>query len=194
MSNNIIRVVLVDDHQMLRDGLKILINGEPDIEVVGEAKTGEEALKMVEIFNPDVTIMDLGMPGMGGLEAIRLLKNQARTRKIVVLTMHGEHEMISQSFKMGSDGFVPKSSAHSHLLEAIRTVQRGERYLHPDAAVDLMEDMTRRFEKTMMLKDLSEREVEVFTLSALGYTRTDISEQLSISPKRECQEVCVNGI
>lgn len=183
MYKKTIRVILVDDHQILRDGLKILIDGESDLEVIGEAKNGEEAIILVDTLHPDVVIMDLGMPGMGGLDAIRLVKKTSSKSKVVVLTMHGEKEMISQSFKAGSDGFVPKSIAHSHLLEAIRTVVKGERYLNPDSAVNLMEEVSQRFEKTLMLKDLSEREVEVFTLVALGYSRIVISDQLSISPK-----------
>ncbi|MBT3670623.1 MAG: response regulator transcription factor [Bacteroidetes bacterium] len=183
MSKELIRVMLVDDHQILRDGLKILIDGEADLDVIGEANNGEEALSLVNNLKPDVIIIDLGMPGMGGLEAIRLIKKTSSKSKVVVLTMHGEKEMISQSFKAGSDGFVPKSIAHSSLLEAIRAVMKGERYLNPDSAVNLMEDVSQRFEKTLMLKDLSEREVEVFTLVALGYSRTVISKQLSISPK-----------
>lgn len=183
MSEDKIRVVLVDDHQMLRDGLKLLIDGEADMITVGEAQTGEESIAVVIELQPDVVVMDLGMPGRGGLEAIRELRGRSSSQKIVILTMHGEQEMITESFKAGCDGFVPKSTAHTHLLEAIRSVINGERYLHPDVAVGMMEGMTERHEKAMMLKDLSEREVEVFTLTALGYTRTKISEQLAISPK-----------
>jgi DNA-binding NarL/FixJ family response regulator len=183
MDKKRIRVVLVDDHKILRDGLKILIDGEPDFEVVGEANNGEEALVIAEAIEPDVIIMDLGMPGLGGLNAIRALKSKSSKSKIVVLTMHGEKEMISQSFKVGCDGFVPKSIAHSHLLEAMRTVIKGERYLNPNSAVNLMEGESQRFEKALMLRDLSKREVEVFTLVSLGYSRTEISMQLSISPK-----------
>lgn len=183
MVSKIVRVILVDDHQMLRDGLKILIESEPDIKVVGEASTGEQAMSLVKTLEPDIVVMDLGMPGIGGLEAIKAIKRQSPMSKVVVLTMHGEQEMISESFKAGADGFVPKSTAHTNLLNALRAILRGERYLHPDAAVGFMDDVTQRFEKTMMLKDLSDREVEVFTLTALGYTRTQISSQLSISPK-----------
>lgn len=183
MTDEIIQIVLVDDHQMLRDGLKILLDGESDLEVVGEASNGEEVLRLLKSKSPDIVVMDLGMPGIGGLEAIRAIKRQAYTSKVIVLSMHGEQEMITESFNAGADGFVPKSTAHTNLLDAIRKVLDGERYLHPDAAVNLMDNVTQRFEKNMMLKDLSEREVEVFTLSALGYTRSEISDQLSISPK-----------
>ena len=183
MPSNLIRILLVDDHQMLREGLRILINGEEEMAVVGEAASGEEALALMYDLNPDVVIMDLGLPGIGGLAAIKAIRDSSHECKIVVLTMHGEKAMISQSFKAGANGFVPKSTAHTHLLEAIRTVYAGERYLDPDAAVSMVEEVTDRFEKAMLLRDLSEREAEVFTLTAMGYTRTEISEQLAISPK-----------
>lgn len=183
MPNDMIRILLVDDHQMLRDGLKILIDGEPEMVIIGEAQTGEEALGIIEQLSPDVVVMDLGLPGIGGLATIKSIRKKCIACKIVVLTMHGEQEMITQSFKAGADGFVPKSTAHTHLLDAIRTVTSGERYLDPDAAIDMVEEVTIRFEKAMMLRELSERELEVFTLTSLGYTRTEISEQLAISPK-----------
>lgn len=183
MPSNSYRILLVDDHQMLRDGLRLLIGGYEEFEVVGEAQSGETALLLIEKLLPDVVVVDLGLPGMSGLEVIQQIRNKPYDCKIIVLTMHGEHEMIAEAFKVGSNGFIPKSAAHTHLLEAIHAVLRGERYLHPDSAVEMMEKVTNRFEKTLLLKDLSEREVEVFTLTALGYTRSEISEQLTISPK-----------
>lgn len=180
---NEIKILLADDHQMLRDGLKILINGEPDLEVVWEAESGEEVIEIVSEFDPDVIVMDLDMPGMGGMEAIVQLSKLNYQNKIIVLTMHAEQGIISQVFKAGIAGFVSKSNAHFRLLEAIRIVYKGERYLYPDDAVNLMEKVTLRFEKSILLKNLSEREVEVFTLTVLGYSRSAISQQLSISPK-----------
>ena len=119
---NDIKILLADDHQILRDGLKILINGEPDLEVVWEAASGEEVIGIVAKFNPDVIVMDLDMPGMGGMEAIAKLKKMEHQSKIIVLTMHAEQGIISQVFKAGIAGFVSKSNAHFRLLEAIRAV------------------------------------------------------------------------
>jgi DNA-binding NarL/FixJ family response regulator len=140
--------MLVDDHQMLREGLRILINGEDEMAVIGEAASGEEALTLMFDLNPDVVIMDLGLPGIGGLAAIKSIRDSSLECKIVVLTMNNNKTMISQSFKAGANGFVPKSTAHIYLLEAIRTVIEGERYLDPDAAADMAEEVADQFENS----------------------------------------------
>lgn len=178
-----IKVYLVDDHQMLKDGLGVLLDGEQDLMVVGQASSGEEALKEIQELEVDVIIMDIGLEGMSGLEAIKLIRKLGLSTKIIVLSMHSDQEIISQVFKVGSNGFVPKSTAHDHLLTAIRNVSKGEKYLHPGAAAEAIQQMSKQHTASLQLGELSDRELEVFTLTAMGYTRTEISEQLNIKPK-----------
>jgi len=125
----------------------------------------------------------LGLPDINGLEVIMKIRQNDLRLRIVVLSMHGEQEIISKVFKVGGDGFVPKSSAHNSLLDAIRVVMKGEKYIHPTSAVSTIRGMTQQYEIQMMLNDLSERELEVIKLTVAGYTRTDISDLLNISPK-----------
>ncbi|MCM1564506.1 MAG: response regulator transcription factor [Dehalobacter sp.] len=183
MSNSNYRVLLVDDHRMLLDGLELLLAGYPEYEVVGEALSGEKALALLTILNPDIVVIDLALPGISGLEVIQDIRKQAYTCKIIVLTMHNDKDMISEILKAGADGFVPKSAAHTHLLEAFHTIVTGGRYLHPGSAFSMFEEFSNSYEKKLRLKDLSERELEVLTLTALGYSRSDISGNLNISPK-----------
>lgn len=178
-----IKVYLVDDHQMLKDGLEALLDGEQNLMVVGQASSGEEALKEIQEREVDVIIMDIGLEGMSGLETIKLIRKLGLTTKIIVLSMHSDQEIISQVFKVGSNGFVPKSTAHDNLLTAIRSVSKGEKYLHPGTAAEAIQRMSQQHTASLQLGDLSNRELEVFTLTAMGYTRTEISEQLNIKPK-----------
>lgn len=178
-----IKVYLVDDHQMLKDGLGVLLDEEQDLTVVGQASSGEEALREIQEHEIDVIIMDIGLEGMSGLETIKLIRKQGLMMKIIVLSMHSDQEIISQVFKVGSNGFVPKSTAHDHLLTAIRSVSKGEIYLHPEAAAEAIQKMSKQYTASLQLRKLSDRELEVFTLTAMGYTRTEISAQLNIKPK-----------
>ncbi len=178
-----IKVYLVDDHQMLRDGLGVLLDGEKDLMVVGQASSGEEALKEIQEHEVDVIIMDIGLEGMNGLETIKLIRKLGLMTKIIVLSMYSDQEIISQAFKVGSNGFVPKSTVHDHLLTAIRSVSKGEMYLHPGAAAEAIQQMSKQHTASLQLGELSDRELEVFTLTAMGYTRTEISAQLNIKPK-----------
>lgn len=178
-----IRVLLVDDHQVLRDGLKALINSEDDLHVIAEAETGEQGIELAQKLAPDVVVMDLGMPGMSGMEAIRKIRAQKIICRIVVLSMHNDKEVILQAVKAGCDGFVPKSTAHTNLLQAIRIVHSGERYLHPSAASVLVDELAEKSGKSLLLENLSNREQEVVRLSAMGYTSREIGEKLALSPK-----------
>jgi DNA-binding NarL/FixJ family response regulator len=142
MRQNPIRVFLVDDHKMLREGLRSLLESELDIIVVGEAGTEREAIRFVERVRPDVIIMDLGLPGGSGLNAIKEIKRAKSEIKIIVLSMQNRREVVFKALQAGSDGYVPKSSAHASLVEAIRTVHHGDRFLHPKAVNALVEELT----------------------------------------------------
>jgi two-component system response regulator NreC len=183
MTTQRIRVLLVDDHKILRDGLKALIESEADMCIVGEADSGEDALLLFSRTQPDVVVMDLGMPGMGGLTAIQELRNKKADCRIVVLSMHSDREVVTQALRAGCNGFVPKSSAHTRLLHAIRTVHAGETYLHAKAISAMVNDYVEKEKQAVLLESLSEREREVIRLTALGYTSREIGDRLAISPK-----------
>ncbi len=183
MSIKPVHVLLVDDHKVLRDGLRALLESEDDIIVVAEAGTAKEAIRLAEQFKPEVIVMDLGLPDMSGLEAIRTIRQTNKQSRIIVLSMYSRREFVVPAIQAGCDGYVPKSSTHTSLLEAIRVVQRGERFLHPTAATALMESMTDKQSEVERFALLSEREQDVFRMAALGFTSREIGEELHISPK-----------
>lgn len=178
-----IRILLADDHKVLRDGLRALLEGEVDMEVVGEAGTVDDAIQGASRHRPDVIVMDLGMPGGSGLDAIRTIRERDLPVRIVVLSMHSGREMVMQVLQAGSDGYVPKSSAHTDLVQAIRVVYRGQRFLHPEATTSLVDELLDKKEENKLVSLLSDRERDVLKLTAMGFTSREIGEQLALSPK-----------
>lgn len=179
-----IHVLLADDHRVLRAGLHVLLESEEDMHVVAEASTGEEAIRLAHEFQPDVVVMDLGMPGsISGMDAIRQIRQELPQIRIVVLSMHSGHEVVMQALEAGSDGYVPKSAAHMNLLQAIRTVHAGQRFLDPAAATIVVDKLMEKREERKLLEVLSERELEVLRLTAMGFTSREIGQQLALSPK-----------
>ena len=178
-----IRVLLVDDHQVLREGLRLLLEGEEDMVVVSEAGTGKDAIRLASELHPDVIVMDLGLPDGNGINAIREIRLQERSVRIVVLSMYSDRELVMKALEAGSDGYVPKSSAHSDLLQAIRTVHIGQRYLHPIAATAVVDEMLDKQENSQLLEILSDRETQVLRFTAMGFTSRDIGDRLALSPK-----------
>lgn len=178
-----IRVLLVDDHQVLREGLRLLLEGEDDVDVVSEASTGKDAIRLTSELHPDVIVMDLGLPDGSGIEAIREIRSQELPARIVVLSMYSDRELVMKALEVGSDGYVPKSSAHSDLLQAIRIVHSGQRYLHPIATTAVVDSMLNKQEGSQLLEILSERESQVLRFTAMGFTSRDIGDRLSLSPK-----------
>jgi two-component system response regulator NreC len=183
MAEDIIRILLADDHKVLRDGLRVLLEDEGDMQVVGEAGTVEDAIRLTVETAPDVVVMDLGMPGGSGLEAIQKIREKKIPVHIIVLSMHTGKEMVMKALQAGSDGYVPKSSAHLELIQAIRTVHKGQRFLHPEAATALVDELLDKKEEAKLLGLLSERELDVLKLTAMGYTSREIGERLALSPK-----------
>ena len=177
-----IEVLLVDDHAIMRDGISALINLQDDIEIVGEASEGKEAIEKARELVPDVVIMDISMPEMDGLEATRRIKRRNPSVKVLVLTQHDNREYILSTIKSGSDGYLPKRALGSELVAAIRAIHQGHSFLYPTAAGILLEDYRRQVEKEPYDR-LTEREREVFRLIADGHTSRQIADMFFISLK-----------
>ncbi|HEX7117935.1 MAG TPA: response regulator transcription factor [Longimicrobiales bacterium] len=178
-----IRILLVDDHAVLRAGLRALLNAEPDMKVVGEAATGEEGIERARALVPDVVVMDLSMPGIGGLEATRRIAALEQATRILVLTVHAEEEYLLPVLEAGGSGYVTKTRADEDLTQAIRAVARGEVFLYPSATKLLLQRYKEAGEEKSPLAPLSEREREVLSYTAEGYSSSEIGEKLFISPK-----------
>jgi DNA-binding NarL/FixJ family response regulator len=183
--NEPIRLVLADDHGVVRAGLRALLEGQPDMLVVGEAADGETAVKITRELRPSIVVADLSMPG-GGLEAIREIATLGLPVRVLVLTVHAEERYLLPVLEAGGSGYVKKSSAHTDLLDAIRTVARGEVFLDPAATKTLLKGYLGRVrtgDEIDLGEVLSDREREVVKLSAEGYTALQSAEILSLSPK-----------
>lgn len=181
-----IRVVLADDHAVLRAGLRALLSLEADMEVVGEAGNGREAMELAQSLTPDVIVMDISMPEVDGLAAVRGIHEMELPCHIVILTVHAEEDYLFQTLQMGASGYVLKSSADRELMDAIRAAHRGEVFLYPSAVKKVLgeylkgargEGAKREYEA------LTSREKEVLKLTAEGFTNQEIAEKLVISPK-----------
>jgi two-component system, NarL family, response regulator NreC len=183
MSPNKITILLVDDHQMLREGLRALLDSEDDMQVISEADTGAQAIQLGIELKPDIIVMDLGLPDMNGVTAIRAIREQNRKSQIIVLSMYANKAVVMQSIEAGCAGYVPKSSAHTDLLEAIHTVLSGKRFLHPMAATALVESITADQPLEEKFESLSKREQEVLRLTAWGFNSREIGEKLFLSAK-----------
>ncbi len=176
-----IQVLIVDDHTVLRSGLRLLIDNEPDMEVVGEAGDGASAYKYIESIRPDVVLVDITLPDCNGTEIIRHFKQEKQSNcHFLVLTMHDEKSWLRPALDAGAAGFVVKSVADDELINAIRTVHSGQIYMRSEAVSVLVDDSP----ITDLPENLlSEREIEVLKLVAHGYTNFEIGSQLHLSPK-----------
>lgn len=179
-----IRVLISDDHAILRSGLKMLLNAEPDIEVVGEATTGEEAIQLTGDLQPDLVLMDISMPGVNGLDATAEIKKHHPQIKVLILTMHESEAYLFRTIKAGGSGYVLKKSADTELINAIHQVMHGEAFLKPSVMKALAQDYLERAEAGEVddtYSTLTEREREILKLIAEGNTNPEIAKILVIS-------------
>jgi two-component system response regulator NreC len=178
-------LLLVDDHEIVRAGLRMLFTAEADMEIVGEAGSAEEALRAVRDLNPDVVIMDVAMPGMSGIEATRRIKQVAPDVAVLALTMYEDEQYFFEMLDAGASGYIPKRAAPDDLVSAIRVVSQGNVFLYPTLAKLLVKDFVARSESETEGKVdiLTDREREVLTYIAEGYTNREIANALVISHK-----------
>lgn len=181
-----IRVLLADDHSIVREGVKMILAKESDIEVAGEASDGQQALDLVERLKPHVIVMDISMPGMGGIEATQLVKERHPAVNVLVLTMHEDESYVFRLLRAGASGYVLKRAAAQDLVQAVRAAAKGEAFLYPSVARKVVEDYLKRVEtgeERERYGGMTQREKEILTLIAQGLSNKQIGERLYISIK-----------
>lgn len=180
-----IRILIADDHAVLRAGLRLLLEADPQMEVVGEAEDGLEAVALCADLLPDIVLLDLTMPGPGAVATMAQIREYCPQTRVLVLTMHDDEAYLRQMFEAGAAGYVVKRAADTELLSAIRAVNRGEIYVHPSLTKVLLEDMLAVGQQQPVDRwdTLSEREQQVIHLVALGYTNREVADQLFLSVK-----------
>lgn len=180
------KVVIAEDHTILREGLKSLLTSNMNVDIVGEAQDGREAIKCVERLKPDLILMDLSMPRMNGMEAIKEIKRISKEVKVVVLTVHKNEEYILATFKAGADGYVLKDSSYNELMMAIQNVLKGKRFISPEISEKVLEgyiEGRERLREKTAWETITPREREILKLIAEGYKNKEIAEELCISVK-----------
>ncbi len=181
-----IRLLLVDDHAVVRMGVRMLLDGEPDFDIVGEADSASEAINRIAQLNPEVVLMDIHLPDLSGIEATREIKRIYPETAVIALTIHESEEYFFKMLEAGASGYVPKRAAPEELKTAIRAAARGDVYIYPSLAKLLVKDYLGQQQPTCTqnsLDGLTSREQEVLTLLADGASNNEIAEALSISPK-----------
>ncbi|MCB0207801.1 MAG: response regulator transcription factor [Anaerolineae bacterium] len=176
------KILIVDDHGVLRAGLRALLSAEPDLEVLGEADSGDEALSMAQLLKPDVVLLDLSMPGSSGIHVARQLKQQHPQIRTLILTVHEDDTLVREAIRVGASGYIVKKAVETELIDAIKAVSRNELYVHPAMTRALIGGVAPETEGVERAVDiLTPRETEVLRFIAQGYTNKQIAELLSLS-------------
>ncbi|HEX9077244.1 MAG TPA: response regulator transcription factor [Anaerolineae bacterium] len=178
-----IRVLLVDDHALLREGLRALLDRYPDLQVIGEAQNGEEAIAQVQVQQPDVVLMDIAMPGINGLEATRIIRQQYPRTRVLVLTQHEDRQYVMSLLKAGASGYVLKRALGKDLVSALRTVAQGEGFMYPSVTCTVLEQLQRSGTPQDKGGLLTPREKEILSHIVHGATNPQIASKLSLSVK-----------
>ncbi len=178
-----IKILLVDDHAVLREGLKALLNSEDDLHVIGGANSGREALQLIDGLRPDVVVTDISMPGLNGIETTRQLRARYDALKIIILSMHEDQAYVTEALQAGANGYVVKQADAGEVIRAIKAVMAGGAYLSPIISKDLIDDYLTRAPNTVPAHQLTTREREVAQLIAEGQSTREISTLLTISVK-----------
>lgn len=178
-----VNILLVDDHQLVRKGLKALLESHPGYQVIAEAGNGRDALLMIDNLRPDLVLLDIMMPEKNGLEVAAEIKQRACAPKILLLTMCHIAEYISEALRLGIQGYVLKDAAPTELFNAIDTVMRDEIYLSPSMSKQIMNLLQKRHEKENLVSNLTARQVQILKLIALGYSSKAMADELSLSVK-----------
>ncbi|WP_167957628.1 response regulator [Anaerosporobacter faecicola] len=177
-----VNIIIIDDHSLVREGIKQLLELDGDIKVIGEAGNGEDGIELIKTTNPDVVLLDINMPVMNGLQMLQKLKEQEIKVKVLILTIHNEIEYLAKAVEIGINGYVLKDSDSDVLKKAIFTIYEGETYIQPNLAPLLNEKISIQ-EENAVLNDLTKREIEVLKLLAEGLFNKEIAYKLSISEK-----------
>ncbi|MDI3501529.1 MAG: hypothetical protein PWP22_1300 [Thermoanaerobacter sp.] len=173
-----IRLLVADDHALIRKGLVQLIEMEKDIKVISQASNGEEAYKLAKKFMPDLILMDVNMPVMNGIKAAKMLKEEKHPSKVLFLTIYNDREYLLEALKLGVEGYILKDAEYDDLIKAIKTIYNGGVYIHPS----LMEEID-NIDHENLKKDLTPREIEILKLISKGYSNKEIAQKLFLSEK-----------
>ncbi len=180
---HLVRILITDDHELVAEGLKLLLGNEPDLHCVGPARNGQEALEYLEKEPFDVVLLDIDMPLLNGLDACLEMQRRFPAVKVIALTMYNQPSFIRQMMKNGASGFIPKNTSKQELVEAIHTVLRGERYLSRSASQVLLDELRQpERQPTAFIPELTNREQEVLRLICKGQTTAEIAAALFVSP------------
>src|SRR5438093_1538688 len=177
-----IKVVIADDHSLVRQGLRRYLDMAEDIDVVGEASNGEEAIDLVETASPDIVLLDIRMPGVDGLEAARRIREKFPNVGAIMLTAYDDRQFVVEAVRAGARGYVLKARDAEHLIQTVRLVAGGNMVIDPQLVVALAEELSQAKERDRKAETLTAREIEVLQLLAFGHTNRDIAEKLFISP------------
>jgi len=176
-----IKILIADDHGVLRAGLRALLSAEPDLEVVGEAADGPSALRLAAELRPDVLLMDISMPGLTGIEVARQLKTAQPDTRVLILTLHQDEGLLREAIHAGATGYIVKQAVEAELISAIYAVHRGDMYIHPSMTRALLQGVSPTLVPEAPTEQLSPREVEVLRLVAQGHTNRQTAEMLHVS-------------